>query len=178
MDHFHHGHSHSHDHGHHGHSHDHGHRHSGPLPARELLHERGLRATPQRVVILEVLAEVEGHGHLTARDVFMTAKDQLPGLNVTTVYRTLEGLNEAGLVDLMVSGHDTVRFAFRNPDGGHGHLVCHRCEKVLTLDMATVGEVARLLEERTGFAVDQRHLTLGGRCSDCNPPEILKISLK
>ena len=149
----------------HDHSHDHAHEHA--FPARELLHAKGLRATPQRVIILGALADIKGHRHLTARDVFLAAQDQLPGLNVTTVYRTLEGLHEVGLVDLMVCGHDNVRFSFRHPDHRHGHLVCHSCGTVITLDMGRVAEVASILQRDTGFVIEQDHLTLSGQCGPC-----------
>lgn len=132
-----------------------------------LLRSQGLRATPQRAVILDVLAKVEGHRHLTAREVFEEAADQLPGLNLATVYRTLEGMHGAGLVDQMVSSHDQVRFSLRHPQHRHGHLVCRRCNRTLTVDIGTVQELADLLHERFGFRIDEDHLTMPGVCRDC-----------
>lgn len=134
---------------------------------RQRLRKRGLRATPQRVVILGVLHDVEGHRHLSARDVFEEAENRLPGLNQATVYRTLEDLQGAGLVDSMHSGHDAVRYAVHDPEHRHGHLVCRSCGSVLVVGFGLVSEVARLLQEATGFQVDRDHLTLQGLCQKC-----------
>ena len=68
------------------------------------LRDKGLRATSQRVVLLRLVAEVKGHRHLTAQEIYDQASQTLPGLNLATVYRTLEGLHEVGLVDRLAAG--------------------------------------------------------------------------
>lgn len=135
------------------------------MPA--LLRQKGLRATPQRTVILELLHEVEGHQHLTAQELFQKAQDRLPGLNLATVYRTLEGLFEAGLVDRMDSGQDTVRYSLRDPAHLHGHLHCRVCQHGPEIGPEDLASIARLIQERYGFALDVNHLTLAGVCREC-----------
>src|SRR5947208_1978563 len=95
------------------------------------LRHTGLRLTPQRAAILEIVSKQVGHHHLTAQEVYQDARDRLPGLNAATVYRTLEALHEAGLVDMMVTGQDVVRFALHDPNHRHCHLACRSCETVL-----------------------------------------------
>jgi Fur family ferric uptake transcriptional regulator len=134
----------------------------------ERLRQTGLRLTPQRTVIFEILGKVKGHGHLTAQQVFDVARDRLPGLNVATVYRSLEALHEAGLVDRMLAQPgDEVRYAVRDPQHRHCHLVCSRCGREHELELDVVLRLARAVEKETGFRVDVDHLTLGGRCQTC-----------
>lgn len=135
-----------------------------------MLRQKKLRATPQRLVILSALENLqsrEHHHHVTARDVFEAVQAALPGLNVTTVYRTLEGLNQVGLVDLMTGTKDQVRFSLRQSDHRHGHLVCKACGSVETIDLEPVHDLSQELSRRYGFSIDEEHLTLSGHCKNC-----------
>ncbi len=137
----------------------------------KILREKKLRATPQRLVILKALETLHSqahHRHVTARDVFEEVQETLPGLNVTTVYRTLEGLNQAGIVDLMAGSKDHVRFSLRQASHPHGHLVCKACGQVETMDLGPVHGLARAIFEQHGFAIEEDHLTLTGHCKSCN----------
>jgi Fur family ferric uptake transcriptional regulator len=132
------------------------------------LRQGGLRMTSQRSIILDVLAATDGHRHMTAQEVYTRAHKRLPGLNVTTVYRTLDTLHEAGLVDLMTAGGGEVRFAIRNPEHRHCHLVCRVCSRELEFDVAMMGGFADRLRKATGFRVDVDHVALGGVCGECH----------
>jgi Fur family ferric uptake transcriptional regulator len=123
---------------------------STDLAAR--LHARGLRMTPQRE---QVLAAVRALQHATPERISET----VPGVDVTTVYRTLELLEDLGLVRHTHLGHGAP--SFRPADDQHVHVVCHVCERVLVDELAD-----RLLAER-GFALDRSHFTVFGRCQDC-----------
>ena len=139
-------------------------------PWANRLREKNLRATPQRLVILKAMEELHSkgeHRHVTARDVFEHVQETLPGLNVTTVYRTLEGLNQVGIVDLMTGTKDQVRFSLREPEHRHGHLVCKACGQVETIDLQPVHLLAHAIFESHGFAVEEEHFTLSGRCKNC-----------
>ena len=145
----------------------------GERLAKEL-RKQGFRVTPQRAVILETIAHMDGHR--TAQEVYHAAGERLPGLNLATIYRTLETLHAASLVDLFDTGGVT-RFSLRDPEHPHGHLVCHRCGKTLTLDPANAASLAGKIRRETGFEIALDHLTLVGLCEDCasleNMPEPL-----
>lgn len=129
------------------------------------LRHSGFRVTPQRGVILETIAHMKGH--LSAQEVFDSARIRLPGLNIATVYRTLETLHEAGLVDFMMSSTDPVRFSLRDQDNLHDHLVCRRCHQVLELDHDLLRPLAAGVARERGFLLDTDHLTLTGICRAC-----------
>lgn len=134
---------------------------------REAMRQRGIRVTPQRAVILETVAHLGGHP--TASEVYREASRQLPGLNAATVYRALDSLRAAGLVDSMDRG-DGVRYALHDVDHPHHHLVCERCGREFELEHALITDLAQRVEARTGFRLHTGHLALTGHCADCVSP--------
>ena len=131
------------------------------------LRAAGYRATPQRLVILESVAHARDH--TSAQQVFTQARRRLPGLNPATVYRTLETLSRAGLLDLHASGGESLRFSMRDPDHPHAHLVCRACGRKVEVDPGLLGSLSRAVKRRSGFVVDTHHLTLSGLCASCSP---------
>lgn len=129
------------------------------------LRKAGFRVTPQRAVILETIAH-QGD-HLSANEVYLEASKRLPGLNISTIYRTLESLHRVGLIDLFSFNSDPVRFSIRNPLQPHGHLVCRGCKQIFEVDTELIGKVAQEVEQDTAFIIDVDHLTLTGLCKDC-----------
>jgi Fe2+ or Zn2+ uptake regulation protein len=129
------------------------------------LRRRGFRVTPQRTVILETIAHKGGH--LSVQEVFVEAHERLPGLNIATVYRTLDSLHQAGMIDLFYSKSEPSRFSLRDPDNPHGHLVCTECERIIEIDTTLIADIAQQVELETSFSVATHHLTLLGQCIRC-----------
>ena len=126
------------------------------------LHTRGMRVTPQRE---QVLAAVRRLGHATPEQL----SDAVPGVDVTTVYRTLELLEELGLVRHTHLGHGAP--AYRPADDDHVHVVCHSCGAVVDAPPDLVDDLAARLRDERGFAVDRSHFTVFGTCQDCRPEQ-------
>jgi len=134
-------------------------------PAPDLavaLRTRGLRVTPQRE---QVLAAVRELGHATPEQI----GERVPGVDVTTVYRTLELLEELGLVRHAHLGHGAP--SYRPAEDDHIHVVCHSCGKVVDADPRLVDAMAERLHEESGFQLDRSHFTVFGRCRDCAAAE-------
>lgn len=129
------------------------------------LRKRKRRVTPQRAVILETIAHMPGH--LSPLEVYRAASERLPGLNLATVYRTLETMHQDGLLDTFQLEPGQVRYALREPDHLHGHLVCRECGAVLEFDPAEAGGLRSEIEARHGFRIALEHLTLRGQCEAC-----------
>ena len=132
------------------------------------LRRAGYRVTAQRAVILESVAHAGDHR--SAQQVYRAARSRLPGLNPATVYRTLQTLHAAGLVDLYTNGGQALRFSLRDAEHPHAHLVCRACGRELEIDPSLVRSFGRTVERRTGFQIDAHHLTLGGVCNRCTSP--------
>ena len=129
------------------------------------LRSKGFRVTPQRAVILETIAHKQGH--LCAQDIYSEARRKLPGLNLATVYRTVEVLHEAEMVDVFHDGFNPALFAMRDTGNPHGHLVCRRCKTILDIDPTLIAMIAQDVAFETNFYVDPNHLTLFGLCPAC-----------
>lgn len=146
-------------------------RHDLPCPWSEALRAHKLRVTPQRLFILKALEELEqqgDHRHVSARDILAAVQKTLPGINSTTVYRTLEDLHNVGIVDLTSHNKDQVRFSIRQSHSRHGHLVCRLCHSEEILDLDCIGPLAEVVLHRYGFQLEQNHLTLSGLCQPCS----------
>jgi Fur family transcriptional regulator, ferric uptake regulator len=138
---------------------------SGAEPDRDLateLRARGLRVTPQRELVLAAVREL---GHATPERISET----VAGVDVTTVYRTLELLEELGLVRHAHLGHGAP--SYRPAEDDHIHVVCHTCGRVVDAEPTLVDELAAQLRENDGFVVDRSHFTVFGRCRDCADAE-------
>ena len=129
------------------------------------LRQRGLRWTPQRRTVIEVLAESDGH--VSAAELVERCRGRNAATIPSTVYRTLDVLEELGLVR---HGHDANgREEFHVlPAGEHGHLRCVRCGAGWEIDEARAAEIARAVRSVDGFEVDIGHVTLVGRCRECS----------
>ena len=123
----------------------------------------GYRLTPQRELIL---AAVERLGHATPDEVLAEVRTHSSAVNHSTVYRTLEVLEELGLVrhthlsDRAPTYHSTL-------EREHVHAVCRRCHAVRSYDPAVVQPVVDALAA-DGFAVDVGHLAIFGECAECS----------
>jgi len=137
-----------------------GHHHeavTGPDLA-ERLHARGLRVTPQRERVLDA---VRAMGHATPEQI----SDAAPEIDLTTVYRTLELLEDLGLVRHTHLDHGAP--AYRPAEDDHVHVVCHHCGTVVDAPAELADELERRLRDERGFSLDRAHLTVFGRCATC-----------
>ena len=128
------------------------------------LKERGMRMTPQRQLILEVVASM--HGHLSADQVYQQVVRVFPDVNISTVYRTLDVLEELGWVR-HTHFHDGVAQYERTDEAPHHHMVCSRCGADVELDLNLLEPLARELKQRYGFEADLAHSAIVGRCHSC-----------
>lgn len=129
------------------------------------LRRRGLRSTPRRRLVMEVLSEVSGH--VTGMEIVERCRKRDAATVPSTVYRTLDVLEELGLVR---HGHgpDGREEYHVRPSAEHGHLHCEACGGHWELEASEVSEFVAHIERHRGFSVDLSHLTLVGRCPDCN----------
>jgi len=131
----------------------------------EALRARGLRATPQRRLVLEA---VEVLGHATPEQVCERVQLTAPSVSLSTVYRTLELLEELGTVGHTHLGHGAPEF-YPAHHADHFHLVCRRCGHVAEADLAHAAGLVDVVQQRYGFRTDASHLSLHGLCAGCDP---------
>ena len=141
---------------------DNGDERPGTWGLADRLRRVGQRVTPQRLVILGALRPGE---HLAADEVFARVEPLLPGVNRSTVYRTLELFRDLGLVSMTDLGGGARQFELI--DDLHHHLICHRCGTILELDDTLVDPLRDGIRAHYGFAPAIDHLAIFGFCSVC-----------
>ncbi len=132
---------------------------------RHTLHERGLRMTPQRQLVLDAVRALD---HATPEQICAQVQLAAPAVNITTIYRTLDLLDRIGLVRHTHLGHGAPTYSAQEHQ--HLHLVCHSCGAVTELPTELMDGLVANLAERSGFALDVSHLALSGLCANCQDP--------
>ncbi|MEQ6901083.1 Fur family transcriptional regulator [Nocardioides sp. YIM 152588] len=130
---------------------------------RARLRAKGYRLTPQRELIL---AAVEELGHATPDEVLAHVQTTASTVNASTVYRTLEVLEELGLVR---HAHLSDRAPTYHSTSGHEHfhLVCRGCQRVVSVEVEEAAPFVESLTTTHAFTPDVGHLTVFGLCSEC-----------
>ena len=126
------------------------------------LHERGMRVTPQRVVLHRTLLELDRH--VTADELLDAVADRLPSVSLPTIYATLELLEELGMVRRVQRAGTTLFDPRVEP---HHHLVCTACGSMEDVE----GELDTIALERAarrrGFEHERIEAVVHGRCASC-----------
>jgi Fur family ferric uptake transcriptional regulator len=127
------------------------------------LRDHGFRITPQRQLVLEAVEQLR---HGTPEEILVEVQRTASGVNLSTIYRTLEVLEDVGLVTHAHIGHGPPTYHAVDEDT-HIHLVCDRCKKVLSVPAAIAGQFVEALDEEFGFRTDISHVSVHGLCADC-----------
>lgn len=129
----------------------------------ELLRSRGLRMTPQRrAIVFEIMSS---EGHINPAAMARRVRERVPGVNPSTVYRTLDLLEELGVVSHahLEAGPEY----HRSSDGQHVHLTCSRCGSDESLSIAEAEGLRTLISRHHGFRPDLTHFAISGVCASC-----------
>jgi Fur family ferric uptake transcriptional regulator len=132
---------------------------------RDRLRARGLRWTPQRRVLIDVLSRSDGH--VTGAELIERCREVDPATSPSTVYRTLDVLEELGLLSHSHGADGREEFHVM-PAAVHGHLHCVDCGTTWEIEADEAAALVTALERNRAFAVDLTHLSIAGRCAACS----------
>jgi Fur family ferric uptake transcriptional regulator len=132
---------------------------------RDALRAAGMRWTPQRRVILDILFKSLG-GHVTGAELVDSVQRQDPEAPASTVYRTLDMLERLGYV-CHSHGKDGREEFHVMPNEVHAHLVCDECGASWEIAPSELRGLTGTLAKNRAFTVNLSHLTVGGRCAAC-----------
>jgi len=123
----------------------------------------GLRMTPQRQAIVSEVMQAQGH--ISPAAVARRVQSRMPGVNPSTVYRTLAMLEEMGILSHahLEGGAEYHRAG----EGGHVHLTCSRCGAEDDLSLAEAESLELLIRKHRGFRPDLTHFAISGLCAAC-----------
>ncbi len=125
--------------------------------AAAVVRARGLRLSSARRLVLEALYDA---------DAPRTAEQLAGEMDVASVYRNLETLEEIGLVRHFHLGHGPGFYA-RSSAGTHEYLLCEACGAVMAVEPAQLDGVRDLIRAQFGYEARFTHFPIAGRCRDC-----------
>lgn len=129
-----------------------------------MLRRQGHRITPQRVLVLSVVAE--SGGHIGVDEVYRLAREAHQYMDLATVYRTLRLFRDAGVVT-EVEIDDRLHYELTLPGELHHHMVCRECRGAYNLSPHYLEEFRETLFREFGFVPDIEHFSIPGVCSAC-----------
>jgi Fur family transcriptional regulator, ferric uptake regulator len=127
------------------------------------LRAMGCRITSTRRAVLDVVLGDERHR--TAEQIAEAVHAMDAGVHRSTVYRTLEALEEAGVLTHVHLGHGSATYHLAGQR--HHHAVCEKCGAVVELPTHFLDGAARWLAEEHGFDANPEHFAVVGRCTAC-----------
>jgi Fur family ferric uptake transcriptional regulator len=129
----------------------------------EVLRAKGFRMTPQRrAIVAEVM---RSQGHISPAAIARTVQQRMPGVNASTVYRTISMLEEVGILShAHLEGGPEYHLA-NEPE--HVHLVCANCGTTDDLSLREAKSLFELVKKHRGFAPDLTHFAISGLCASC-----------
>ncbi len=127
---------------------------------KQILSEKGIKPTYQRIKILEYLDK--NHTHPTVDMIYAALYKKVPTLSKTTVYNTLDVLRQHGLVDLLTITETEVRYEYILQP--HHHFYCRQCGKIIDLDVTCIYQEEMCV---AGHKIETIHGYFKGICSEC-----------
>jgi len=121
-------------------------------------------ATRARRAVLELLRSERRY--FTVAEVHRTLKNELPSTAVSTIYRTLELLEELGVVSRRTEYEKEVSFVYCG-EAHHHHAICRVCGHVADVECDAIDHIKTSLERQRGFELDEHTIEFYGRCVRC-----------
>ncbi|MGM0902477.1 MAG: Fur family transcriptional regulator [Bacillota bacterium] len=123
------------------------------------LKDRGLRITPQRLLILEAISSLEGHP--TAEDIHRS----IPYTSLTTIYNNLKLFVKLGILNELPYGNGLSKYELNHSK--HYHVICQRCGKIVDFNYPNLKEIEHVASDLTNFEILHHQFEVYGICSSC-----------
>lgn len=133
------------------------------LTTTEMLKSQKLKVTPQRLAIFHMLYNTKSHP--SAETIYNSLQETHPTMSLATVYKTLDALAKAGLVQQLNVGEDS--FRYDATASSHPHIICTQCHQVHDLELGFVDEFRDKVQQSTNFELSHEQLYFYGVCPEC-----------
>ena len=132
----------------------------------EMLREKGLKVTPQRIAILNMLMNTKSHP--TAEPIFKALEPTNPTMSLATVYKTLDSFTSAELIQELSIDGESLHYDYNT--AFHPHIICKKCGSVCDIDLDISDEINSVINKigsNTKYKVDKEQLFFYGLCENC-----------
>ncbi|SFV75571.1 Peroxide stress regulator; Ferric uptake regulation protein; Fe2+/Zn2+ uptake regulation proteins [hydrothermal vent metagenome] len=127
----------------------------------QLLQEHKLKATPQRISIVEALY---AKGHMNIDDIYSDLHTKFPSISLATIYKNINTMLQIGFLNEVKIPNTKNVYELAKQE--HSHVVCEKCGKIVDLSLDT----SKLLQEassKTHYELDKSSIVLEGLCQEC-----------
>ena len=126
-----------------------------------ILRQYNLKATPQRLVIIE---SIDKYGHINIDRLYEEVKSQFSSISLATIYKNINSMvKNLLLLEVKIPNQKSV---FEIVKEQHSHLVCSECEEVLDVKVDTK-KIVNTLSSDYNFEINQSDLVFSGKCINC-----------
>ena len=140
------------------------------LPHALALKDAGMKATPKRLAILDMLYAESGYA--SPEELWKRLRDRFDQLGLPTVYRNLEELAASGVISKVIHPNRQLYYYYCTNREHHHHFVCLSCRKVADLPSCGIEALEREVSQKIGGKVLSHILQLNGLCGVCAQPEV------
>ena len=137
---------------------------------KEMLREKKLKVTNQRLMVLETIADHPGE-HLTAEEIYELVKNRYPEIGLATIYRTVQVLVDLHVIDKVSFDDGFARYELEltgeDSRHHHHHAICCQCGAVMSFEDDLLDNLEQAVLDRMGFQVTDHEVKLYGYCAEC-----------
>lgn len=132
------------------------------------LKDKGYKLTPQRRAIVDIIINNEGK-HLTTEELYDLVKVECPEIGLATVYRTMQLLEELGVVCKLDLNDGCSRYELVHEEENHQHhhLICTSCGKVIEVEGDLLDSLEQDIQEKYKFMIKNHSVKFYGLCKEC-----------
>jgi Fur family transcriptional regulator, ferric uptake regulator len=132
------------------------------------LKEKGYKLTPQRRAIVDNIIKNEG-SHLTTEELYDLVKKECPEIGLATVYRTVQLLDDMGVVSKLDLNDGCYRYELVHEEENHHHhhLICSDCGKVIEVQGDLLEVLEHEIESKYDFKIKNHSVKFYGICNEC-----------
>ena len=129
----------------------------------DLLRQRGIQVTAQRLAVLRAVA---AQPHISADSAAEVVRAEIGAISLQSVYDALSVLVTEGLIRRIEPAGSPARFEDRVGDNHH-HLICRGCGHMVDVDCAVGPAPCLTAADDRGYEIDEAEVVYWGRCPDC-----------
>ena len=129
-----------------------------------VLKESGYRVTTSREIICRILEEA-GHEHFTADSLFKLARKHSNEIDLATIYRTFELLEELGIIEHSHQAHSSGIYYLKG-NKTNTHIACEKCGDIEDISSKTISKVNELISKDTNYEIEKNHFVYSGFCKN------------
>ncbi len=137
----------------------------------QIIRSKGLKVTPQRISIYNILANTKEHPN--AETIYNKLIKENPTISLATVYKTLDTFVSAGLVQVLNISNTCSNFDANVMP--HPHIVCNKCHRIFDFEVEDLGNIRKLVTDKTDFVIESEQLIFYGICPECQKLENDKL---